>query len=160
MPLDRAWRKIQRPRSFFDGEAAEKSQLHNATLLLIEFRQFLESVVERHHINVAGFELKRVIQRQPESAIALGGIPAARVLDQNLPHQLGADGHEMITILKWSCALFFQAQISLVHQGGALQGVARAFLPQVMMRDPSQLVINQRKRPAQGLVVTGVPVRQ
>jgi hypothetical protein len=56
--------------------------------------------------------------------------------------------------------LLLQAEISLVHQGGALQGVARAFIPQVMMRDASQFVIHKRNYRAQCLVVTGVPVRQ
>ena len=60
----------------------------------------------------------------------------------------------------WSCALLLQAHIRLVHQGGALQGVAGAFVPQVMMRGPPQFVINKRNRGAQGLIVARVPVRQ
>jgi hypothetical protein len=47
-----------------------------------------------------------------------------------------------------------------MHQGGALQGVARTFLLQITMRDPSELVINERNRGTQPVVVTGVPVRQ
>ena len=66
----------------------------------------------------------------------------------------------MFTVLELSCPLSLQAQISLMHQGGALQGVARTFLLQITMRDPSELVINERNRGAQRLVVTGVPVRQ
>src|ERR1035438_9785733 len=46
MSFHRGWREIQHARSFFDGKAREKSQLDNATLLLIEFRQFIQSVVE------------------------------------------------------------------------------------------------------------------
>jgi hypothetical protein len=65
----------------------------------------------------------------------------------------------MITILEPSRALLLQSQISLVHERGALQGVTRPFLLQVTMRDAAKLVINERKRRAQGLVVAGVPVR-
>src|SRR5208282_2635453 len=46
----RAGREIQRPRSFFDGEPAEKSQLDDATLLLIKSSQFVQRVVERDHV--------------------------------------------------------------------------------------------------------------
>ena len=68
-------------------------------------------------------ECQVVIQRQSVAAIPLGGVAVARVLDQNLPHQLGTDGQEMRTVLEVSCALLLQAQIRLVHQGGALQRV-------------------------------------
>jgi hypothetical protein len=47
-----------------------------------------------------------------------------------------------------------------VHQGGALQGVAGTFFPQVMMRHAAELVVDERKRRAQCVVVTSVPVRQ
>lgn len=40
----------------------------------------------------------------------------------------------MLTVLELSCPLFLEAQIGFVHQGGALQGVARTFLLQIMMR--------------------------
>jgi hypothetical protein len=82
------------------------------------------------------------------------------MLDQNLPHQLGADREEVFALLELTCALLFQAQIRLMHQGGALQGVARTFIPQVIVRNPSELVINERNRGAQRFVVAGMPVRQ
>ena len=66
----------------------------------------------------------------------------------------------MLAVLELSRPLFLQAQISLVHQCGALQGVVRAFVPQVMMRNSAEFVINKRNRGAQRLVVTGIPVRQ
>jgi hypothetical protein len=79
---------------------------------------------------------------------------------QNLPHQLSADGQEMSTVLEGSGALLLQAQIRLVHQGGALQGVVRAFAPQIMMGSSAELVIHEWNRGSQGLVVARVPVRQ
>ena len=160
MSFHRRRREIHRLRSFFDGKTAEKSQLDNAALLRIKFGQFVQSVVESDHVDAPGLERQSVIQRQSVASIPLGGIAAARVLDQNLPHQLGADGQEMLAVLELSCPLFLQAQIRLVHQGGALQSVVRAFVPQVMMRHPPQLVIDERKHLTQRLVVTGVPVRQ
>ena len=134
----------------------------NSTMRLcctIEFGQFVQSVVESDHVHAAGLERQAVIQRYSIASISLGGIAAARVLDQNLPHQLRADGQEMFAVLELGRALLLEPQVSLVHQGGALQGVVRAFLPQVVVRDPSEFVINERKHGAQRLLVAGVPVR-
>jgi len=52
----------------------------------------------------------------------------------------------MLPVLELSGPLFLQSQIGLVHKSGALQGVAGTLVPQVMMRDPSQFVVNERNR--------------
>ena len=57
-------------------------------------------------------------------------------------------------------ALLLKAQISLVHQGGALQSVIGTFLAQVVMRYPSQLVVHERKYGTQGLLIAGLQLRQ
>src|SRR5580658_9236067 len=90
--LYRGRRQIQDPRRFLDGKAAEESQLDYVALLLIEFRQFVQSVVESNHVDAPALEGERIIQFQPESPISSGGVSAARVIDENLPHQLSADG--------------------------------------------------------------------
>lgn len=107
-----------------------------------------------------GLEGERVIQREPESAIAFGGTATARVLDQDLPHKLGADCQEMFAILELTCALFFEPQIGLMHKGGALQGVVRTFFLQIVVRHFAKFVINEGNESAQSLVITGMPVRQ
>jgi hypothetical protein len=66
----------------------------------------------------------------------------------------------MLSVLEATCTLLLQAEIGLMHQGGALQSVVRAFLPQIMMGQPPEFVINDRNYGAQRLVVTGLPVRQ
>src|SRR5208283_5978109 len=113
------WRQLKHIRGFFDGKTAEESQLHNATLLPVEFGQFIQSVVESNYVQAAALE-RQPIQGYAIAAIPLGGVAAARVLDQNLPHQLGADGQEMSSVLEFGRALFLQPQVSLVHQGSAL----------------------------------------
>ena len=90
------------------------------------------------HIHALGRERQVVIQRQSTAPIPLRGITAACVLNQNLPHQCGTNGDEKFTILELSRALLLQSQISLVHQGGTLQGVARTFLPKAMTCHRSQ----------------------
>src|SRR5580700_11649216 len=80
----RPGRQLEHVRGFFDGKTAEESQLHNAALLLVEFSQFVESIVESDHVHAAALE-RQPIQCYAIASMALGGIVAARVLDQNLP---------------------------------------------------------------------------
>src|ERR1039458_7721507 len=66
----------------------------------------------------------------------------------------------MLPVLELARALFLEAQISLVHQGRALQGVVGTFLAQVIMRDPPKLVVDEWEYGGQGFVVAGAPVCQ
>ena len=66
----------------------------------------------------------------------------------------------MFAVFGRACALFFEPQIDLVDKGGTLQSVAGPFLLQVTMCHSSQFVVNTREHGAQGLVVTGLPIRQ
>jgi len=66
----------------------------------------------------------------------------------------------MSAVLEFCRALFLKPQVSLMHQGGALQGMVGAFLPQIVVRDPPEFVIDERNHGAQGLLFAGVPVAQ
>ena len=63
----------------------------------------------------------------------------------------------MFPVLELRRVLFIQAQVGLVHQGGALERVAGTFLLQIVMGDPPELVINEGNHSAQGLLVTSMP---
>ena len=153
------WRQLEHIRGFFYGKTAEDSELHSAALQLVEFSQFVQSVVESGHIHAAALE-RQPIQGHAIAFISLGGIRATCVPDQNLPHQPVADGKEMSAVFELERALFLQPQVSLVPQGGALEDMVGAFLPQIAVHDPSEFVINQRKQGAQRFVVAGTPVRE
>jgi len=56
--------------------------------------------------------------------------------------------------------LFLQAEIGLVHQGGALQGVVGSLPAHVVTGEAPKFLINQRQNRMQGFVVAGVPLRQ
>ena len=66
----------------------------------------------------------------------------------------------MLAVLELACALFFEPQIGLVHQGGTLQSVVGPFVSEITMRHSPQLVVNAREHGAQGLVITGLPIGQ
>ncbi len=160
MSLHRGRRKSEHTGSFIDGKAAKEPQLHNSALLRIEFGEFFQGVVQRNQIQTSAFEFHRVIQSQRAAPVPFGGTTAAGVLDQDVAHQLSTDGYEVLTVLKMGCALFLQAEIRLMHQGRALQGVIWAFLAHVMMSQSPKLVINERQNRAQSFVVACVPLRQ
>jgi hypothetical protein len=50
-----------------------------------------------------------------------------------------------------------QSQICLVHQGGALQGMVAALVPQVVVRQAAQLVVDQGHQGFEGPPVAFSP---
>jgi hypothetical protein len=134
MPLHRGWRHAQNISSLFDGKPAEKSQLDDSTLLCVEFGQAIEGIIERDQIHaLALVEGECIVESQPGPSMSLGCLLAARVLDENLPHQLRAHRIEMRTILEQHRFLFHQAKIGFVHESCALQRVAGVFFPKLVV---------------------------
>jgi hypothetical protein len=66
----------------------------------------------------------------------------------------------MLTVLERSTTLLVQAKIGLMHQGGTLQGMVRAFMAQVAVRDAAMVFVYQRKSSLQSVLVTGMPSRE
>jgi hypothetical protein len=90
-------------------------------------------------------------RRQSVAAIALGGVSAACVIDQYLPHQLGTDGQEMFPVLK-----LINSRISLANRKLALHPcrVEGSYLPDLThwARSQSATVFGQNR--------TEVPIRK
>src|SRR5689334_6307585 len=84
----------------------------------------------------------------------------ARVIHQNLPHELRCHGEEVGTILPLWEVLRDHAHIGFIDQGSALQCVAGTFSLQIMTRDAAQFVVNQRKKRVEGLAVSSTPANQ
>jgi len=134
MPLDGRRRHAEHAGGLIDGEAAEKSQFNNSALLGIELGEFGEGIIERNQIEIPAVELHRLVESEGIAGISFVGAATSRIFNENLAHQLGADGDEVFAIAELRRTLLLQTEISLVHQGGALQSVAVALLPHVMVR--------------------------
>lgn len=97
---------------------------------------------------------------KPKSAAAFGSAAAARVLDQNLPHQVGADGQEMFTVLDFDLRSAFRAEdmprAPVRHLAGGGPDVLFASNDAPL----AEFVVDEGNYGAQSLVVTGMPVRQ
>jgi hypothetical protein len=135
MPLHRGWRHAQNISSLFDGKPSEKSKLDDSALLRVEFGQAIEGIIERDQIHaLALVEGECIVESQPGPSMSLGCLLAARVLDENLPHQLRAHRIEMRTILEQHWFLFRQSKIGLVHESRALQRVPGMFFSKLVVR--------------------------
>jgi hypothetical protein len=66
------------------------------------------------------------------------------VIDQNAPHKLGSYSKKVGPALPIGRALLPEFQVSLVNQGGSLQGTVGAFAPHVTPGQLPQFVIDQR----------------
>src|SRR5450631_795630 len=84
----------------------------------------------------------------------------ASVVHQDLPHQLRRNRKEMGAILPLGKILIDQTNVSFVDQGGALQGVTRALVLQVMMSDTAQLCVNQGHQRVERFAVAASPAAQ
>lgn len=119
--------RVRRVLAAETGEETQLDQLGGGFVLLFEFRQGL---IDREQLVAFGFD--RELNLSPIDAREL---PAAflahfsaRAVDQNPAHRLGGGGKEMISPLPFLVLVLDQSEISLVNQGGGLQGLAGTFL--------------------------------
>jgi hypothetical protein len=121
--------------SLFNGESAEESELNDPALLCIELAQAIEGVIEGYQVHASPFGPRDcIVECDPGPSMPFRGLLPARVLHQNLPHQLGAHGIKVCPILKQHWLLLHKAKISFVHESRALQGVTGMFFPKLIVR--------------------------
>ena len=84
----------------------------------------------------------------------------ASVIHQNLAHKLGCDGKKMRAALQPREVLPNQPKISLMHQRCALQSVIRTLIPQVVMGQTAQFVVDQWQERVPGFAVASPPTLQ
>ena len=85
---------------------------------------------------------------------------AARIVDQNLPHELRGDGEKMSTILPLWQVLLGQAYVRFMNQRGALQGVIGAFLLKIAAGDAVEFVIDERHQRIERGLVSATPAHK
>ena len=104
-------------------KATEKSQFDNPTLLLVEFSQFVQSVVESDHVHAAGLnaKLSSSVNGSPHPVWRHCGRARSR---QESVALIGRRWLRSVHGSGTEPPLLLQSQVRFVHQGGALQGVA------------------------------------
>ena len=87
-------------------------------------------------------------------------LPAASMAHENAPHHLRGDAEELRAILPAHFILIDEPEINLVHQGGGLQSVIRAFPAEETDRLPVEFLVDQRKQRLERARITASPGNQ
>jgi len=130
-------------------------------LLLVEFRQCFQGVVQGNHLDLRDvWEIDGNIEFDTLLGSALGCPVLSRVIDQHLPHQPGGDRQEVRAVVGFERSLVNQPEIRFVDQSGALQCMTGTFTPQLASRDVAQLLINKRDQALEGFLVSRPPTNE
>jgi hypothetical protein len=122
----RGWRDIQYLSRFFDGQATEVSQFHNAALLGVKSGEFGQGVIQPDQIQLAlPWQSDGFVQSQLPSAISLSGVSVPGVVNQYLAHEPRRYRKKVRAVFQ-SRLLLHQSEVHLIHQRSALQGVSIA----------------------------------
>lgn len=127
-----------------DGEAAKVPQLNHARFLLVERSQGFERVVEREEFGTA-FDGAVYILIKGELLKILPAflrVVFACMIHQQPAHYLRSYTEKVSPVLPVYSRLIHQTQVSLMYQGGRLQGVIGTFTPQIIRRKLSQLIVD------------------
>ena len=89
------------------------------------------------------------------AAAPFESLMAARMVDENLPHETSGDTEEVKTALPVDGSLTQEDRIRLVDQHGrAVQRWRAAFIPKIASRDPTQVSVHERHELVERGVVT------
>src|SRR2546422_3020132 len=145
---DRVWRDFQYAGRFLDTQSAKETQLDDATLALVDFRERFERVVE-------GDEIVRPLVRSAQlfderhlhPAAALLILPRPRVIDEQATHQPSRHREEVRAVLPVDALHVHEPDIRLVHQRSGLKRVTGALAPHAPSGDAMKLVLDVRNEP-------------
>jgi hypothetical protein len=154
-------RKTQHIADFLDRKTSEETHFDNAALLLVDLRKLVEGLVERHQFGASLLaNNQRRIEVNFDFCTALRGGVASSIVHQNLAHQLRCDRQEMSAAFGFKGLLIEKAKVSLMNKCGTLQRVSRTFALQVIVRDLSQLPVDNRDQPFQGVLIACPPTNE
>ena len=152
---DRLNRNTQDARAFFHTQTAKHAQFDDAASPRIECRQGIERGVQRNEVAAALRRRdERVAQRHPPKAAATLDVPlAARVIDQDVPHERRGEGEEVRAIPQADAATPHEAHIRLIDERCGLERVTRRLAPHMPPRQLTQIPVDQRHQPLErGLI--------
>jgi hypothetical protein len=159
--FDSSGRNAKGLGGFLGGQATEKTEFDDTALLFINAGEAVQCVVESDDVDGADFgKGQGFVEFYLEARAAFGGAMAAGVVDQDLAHETRGDGYEMGAVFGVDWTLLDEAEISLMNQSGAAEGVVRALAAQVAMGNGSQFAINQRHEYIEGRLIPVTPSKQ
>ena len=85
------------------------------------------------------------------------GIVATRVVDEDAAHRLRRHGEEMGAVLPVHALVIDQPQVGFVDQRRRLQAVAGALAPHVVVRQTTELVVDDRHQEGERTLIPVAP---
>lgn len=141
---DCSFRDVQHFGDFFDFESAEKPQFDDARLLPVKGFQQLQRIVESNEIDVTlDGETDGFVKREFAFAAPAFLRPVfARVVNEDVTHHLRRDVKEVRAVLPFHRFAADKPQVCFVDERGGLKRVVRAFVTQMILRQPAQFFLD------------------
>jgi hypothetical protein len=144
---------------FLDSQSPKKPQFHDPALPRIHIRQARKGIVKRHKLRRSLLTNNRnVIERKMLGASsALAITMPARMVDQNMSHNLRRRRKEVSTILPLDFFLIHESQVCLIDQCRGLQGVGGILPGHVAPGQSLQFRMDERYQAIEGFSITFAP---
>lgn len=152
---NRTLREVEQLSYFLFTKSNKEPVLNDLPGALVHLPQSLERSVKRHQFRVPSarrnlFPINTGVL--PLSPVLLC-IPAACAIYKDLPHGTRRHREEMLAVPDVKLDVIGEFEVGLVNQGGRMEGVARAFSPQLLLGDSSQVRINRDHKAVESLTV-------
>ncbi len=152
---------MKRQRRLLYRQSTEKSQFNDSRLLMIARREAIQRLVDGKHAHVNGpMRLQRLAECDSQAPLPLFREPCARMVNQYLTHQSGRKRNEVTVTLYIHGRPIRQPKVRFVDQCRSLQRMVCTFVTEVLARELSQLLVDQRQNDLQSLVVASPPPRK
>ena len=127
-------------------------------LALIKGRQACQGLVQLGEDGEVRFlDPQRFIEFDSTAAApAFGGLPGARMVNQQLAHHTGCDGQEVRTVLESGLSRVNQLEIGLMDKGRRVQASIRDLATEAAASQPAEPVVNEGNKTVQrpGVAIT------
>jgi len=138
----------------FEGKSGEDMQFDEFGGPRVVDRQLVDHIVNREYVRILN-ACDEIVGERHSYQLAptfCRGSPAGG-FHEDATHRLGGGGEEVPAAVELLVA--DQTEICLMHEGGAIEGMAGGFCRHASRCQSPQLVINEREKISSGLPVTG-----
>jgi len=160
--LGRGGRHLQGLRRFGDRQTGEELDFDETTEAWIDRIEVGQCLVQRKHVDRGLLGQWCVVGESHDFhvAAAFSGVPSARLIDQDLPHQTRGEREKVRPVAQLDAIEINQPQVRLVNERRRLEHVPSRLRSETCVRDPAQFVIDERNEALQRVAVALLPGEQ
>lgn len=157
--FDRGCRDPQRFGRLGDVKPGEVSEFHDVALPGVDGGEGFERLIEGKHVHARRLSgVRDVLQtHHGGAAAAFTGMLPARVVNEDLAHQLRRHRKKVCPVLQRQPVHIYESQVDLVHERRRLEGMPGKFALEMTARHAAQLVVHERDQTVERLGVATAP---